>query len=126
MLDVLLANQLVKALAPGTHLLLVGDPDQLPSVGAGDVLANLIESKQFPVTRLTQIFRQGPGSGIARAAERIKAGQSPRFRRDTADCFFVEADTPAVAAELVVELVAERLPRRYGFARGEVQVLVPM
>jgi exodeoxyribonuclease V alpha subunit len=126
MLDVLLANQLVKALAPGTHLLLVGDPDQLPSVGAGDVLADLIGSRQFPVTRLSRIFRQGPGSGIARDAERIKVGLSPRFGRDAADCFFVEAETPAAAADLVVELVAERLPRRYGFARGEVQVLAPM
>jgi exodeoxyribonuclease V alpha subunit len=106
--------------------LLVGDPDQLPSVGAGDVLADLIGSRQFPVTRLTRIFRQGPGSGIARNAERINAGQSPRFGGDAADCFFVEAETPAAVAELVVELVAERLPRRYGFARGEVQVLVPM
>jgi exodeoxyribonuclease V alpha subunit len=107
-------------------LLLVGDPDQLPSVGAGDVLANLIDSQQFPVTRLTQIFRQGAGSGIARDAERIKVGQTPRFSRETADCFFVDAATPAEAADVVVELVAERLPRRYGFGHGEVQVLVPM
>jgi exodeoxyribonuclease V alpha subunit len=126
MLDVLLANQLVKALAPGTHLLFVGDPDQLPSVGAGDVLANLLDSQQFPVTRLTRIFRQGPGSGIARDAERIKAGQTPRFHGEAADSFFLEVDNAAAAAELVVELIAERLPRRYGFARGEIQVLVPM
>jgi exodeoxyribonuclease V alpha subunit len=126
MLDALLANQLVKALAPGTHLLLVGDPDQLPSVGAGNVLANLIASQQFPVTRLTQIFRQGAGSGIARDAERIKAGQQPRFSAGTGDCYFLEAETPAAAADLVVDLVAERLPRRYGFGRGDIQVLVPM
>ena len=68
MLDVLLANQLVKALAPGTQLLLVGDPDQLPSVGAGNVLADLIHAERFPVTRLTHIFRQGAGSGIAENA----------------------------------------------------------
>ncbi len=126
MLDVLLANQLVKALAPGTHLLLVGDPDQLPSVGAGDVLADLLRSEQFPVTRLTRIFRQGAGSGIARNAERIKLGQTPRFGGEVVDCFFVEAETPAEAADVVVELVAERLPRRYGFSRGDIQVLVPM
>jgi exodeoxyribonuclease V alpha subunit len=126
MLDALLANQLVKALAPGTHLLFVGDPDQLPSVGAGDVLANLIGSGQFPITRLTQIFRQGAGSGVARDAERIKAGQTPRFAKETGDCFFLDADTPAAAADLVVDLVAERLPHRYGFQRGEIQVLVPM
>ena len=64
---------------PGTHLLLVGDPDQLPSVGAGDVLADLLRSERFPVTRLTHIFRQGAGSGIAANARRINAGQLPRF-----------------------------------------------
>ena len=126
MLDVLLANQLVKAIGPGCHLLLVGDPDQLPSVGAGDVLADLLGAAQFPVTRLTRIFRQGAGSGIARNAERVKAGQPPWFGSDVADCFFVEADTPAVAADTVVSLVTERLPRRYGFGPGEIQVLAPM
>ena len=83
MLDALLANQLVKAVAPGTHLLLVGDPDQLPSVGAGDVLADLLRSGRFPVTRLTHIFRQGAGSGIAANARRINAGELPRFGGDS-------------------------------------------
>jgi exodeoxyribonuclease V alpha subunit len=75
---------------------------------------------------LTRIFRQGPGSGIARDAERIKSGHTPLFRGEAADSFFLEVDIAAAAADLVVELVAERLPRRYGFARGEIQVLVPM
>jgi exodeoxyribonuclease V alpha subunit len=126
MLDVLLANQLVKALAPGTHLLLVGDPDQLPSVGAGEVLADLLRAARFPVTRLTHLFRQGAGSGIARNARRILAGEVPRFGGDHGDCFFLVADDPAAAADLVVELVTQRLSARYGFGPSEVQVLAPM
>jgi exodeoxyribonuclease V alpha subunit len=126
MLDVLLANQLLKALAPGTHLLLVGDPDQLPSVGAGDVLADLLLAGYFPVTRLTQLFRQGPGSGIAANAQRILAGELPHFGGDSADCFFLPAEDPTVAAALIVDLVAQRLPARYGFGPGEIQVLCPM
>jgi exodeoxyribonuclease V alpha subunit len=126
MLDVLLANQLVRALVPGVHLLLVGDPDQLPSVGAGDVLADLLRSGQFPVTTLTHIFRQGAGSGIADNARRVNGGELPRFGRDVQDCFFVPAAQPAAATDLVVDLVARRLPRAYGFGPGQVQVLVPM
>jgi exodeoxyribonuclease V alpha subunit len=126
MLDVLLANQLAKAVAPGTHLLLVGDPDQLPSVGAGNVLADLLQCEQFPVTRLTHVFRQGAGSGIALNARRINAGELPRFGGEISDCFFLSEDDPAQAAQLVVDLVAQRLPTRYGFASGEVQVLSPM
>jgi exodeoxyribonuclease V alpha subunit len=126
MLDVLLANQLVKALAPGTHLLLVGDPDQLPSVGAGEVLADLLRAGRFPVTRLTRLFRQGAGSGIARNARRILAGEVPRFGGDHADCFFLAAEGATAAADLVVEVVTRRLPARYGFGPGEVQVLAPM
>jgi len=126
MLDVLLAHRLAAAVAPGTHLLLVGDPDQLPSVGAGEVLADLLRADRFPVTRLTHIFRQGAGSGIAANAQRINAGRLPRFGGDSQDCFFLPAADPAAAAQLVVDLVARRLPARYGFAVGEVQVLAPM
>src|SRR5918997_831957 len=114
MLDVLLANQLAKAVAPGAHLLLVGDPDQLPSVGAGDVLADLLRSERFPVTRLEHVFRQGAGSGIARNARRVNAGEMPRFGGDITDCFFLPAEDPSAASRTVVDLVAERLPRRYG------------
>jgi exodeoxyribonuclease V alpha subunit len=126
MLDAMLANQLVKAIAPGTHLLLVGDADQLPSVGAGDVLADLLEAALFPVTRLTHIFRQGAGSGIAANARRINAGQLPRFGGGTGDCFFLPAQDPAEAAQTVIDLVAHRLPAHYGFQVGDVQVLSPM
>jgi len=126
MLDVLLANQLVKAIGPGTHLLLVGDPDQLPSVGAGQVLADLLRADRFPVTRLTRIFRQGAGSGIAMNAARINAGELPRFGGDVPDCFFLPADDPVATAALVTDLVARRLPAHYGFTPGDVQVLAPM
>jgi exodeoxyribonuclease V alpha subunit len=126
MLDALLANQLAKAVAPGTHLLLVGDPDQLPSVGAGDVLADLLRSAQFPITRLMHIFRQGAGSGIATNAARVNAGAMPRFGADVGDCFFLPAEDPAAAAAIVVDLVARRLPARYRFAPGDIQVLAPM
>lgn len=126
MLDVLLANQLVRALEPGTHLLFVGDPDQLPSVGPGDVLADLLRAGCFPVTRLEQIFRQGAGSGIALNARRVNAGEMPRFGGEIRDSFFLPSDDPAAAAELVVDLVTRRLPARYGFRPTEVQVLAPM
>jgi len=126
MLDALLANQLIKAIAPGCHLLLVGDPDQLPSVGAGNVLADLLDSERFPTTRLEHIFRQGAGSGIAANARRVNAGEMPHFGGATQDCFFLPADDPASAAQLVVDLVARRLPRAYHFKKGEVQVLSPM
>ena len=126
MLDALLANQLVKAVAPGAHLLLVGDPDQLPSVGAGNVLADLLRSERFPVTRLEHIFRQGAGSGIALNARRVNAGEMPLFGGEISDCFLVPAEEPATAAQLVADLVARRLPARYGFGRGDVQVLSPM
>jgi exodeoxyribonuclease V alpha subunit len=126
MLDVLLANRLVKALDPGTHLLLVGDPDQLPSIGAGEVLANLLGSERFPVTRLTHLFRQSAGSGIALNARRILAGELPRFGGSSGDCYFLRAEEPKAAAALVVDLVTQRLPARYDFGPGDVQVLAPM
>jgi exodeoxyribonuclease V alpha subunit len=126
MLDTFLANQLVKAVEPGTHLLLVGDPDQLPSVGPGEVLADLLRSGRFHATRLVQLFRHGAGSGIAFNAQRILAGDFPRFGGDGDDCFFLRAEEPSVAAELVVDLVTRRLAARYGFNPGDVQVLAPM
>jgi len=126
MLDALLANQLAKAVGAGCHLLLVGDPDQLPSVGAGDVLADLLRAARFPANRLTRIFRQGAGSGIAANAARINAGQLPRFGGDVADCFFLAAEDPRAAAATAVEVVARRLPARHGLAAGDIQVLAPL
>ncbi|HZO28927.1 MAG TPA: ATP-binding domain-containing protein [Chloroflexota bacterium] len=95
-------------------------------LGAGDVLADLLRSERFPVTRLEHVFRQGAGSGIALNARRVNAGEMPRFGGDVTDCYFLPAEDPSAASRLVVDLVAERLPRRYGFGPGEVQVLSPM
>jgi exodeoxyribonuclease V alpha subunit len=126
MLDVLLANKLVKAVAPGAHLLLVGDVDQLPSVGAGEVLRDLLAADTLPRVRLTKVFRQAQQSGVVTNAHRINAGQPP-ITRGLDDFFlFAEDDTDQVA-DLVVDIVANRLPRRFGLdATRDVQVLCPM
>jgi exodeoxyribonuclease V alpha subunit len=126
MLDVLLANKLIKAIPPGAHLLFVGDVDQLPSVGAGEVLRDLLSANRLPRVRLTHIFRQAQQSGVITNAHRINAGQHP-ITHGLADFFlFVEEDSDRVA-DLVVEIVANRLPRRFGLdPREEVQVLCPM
>jgi exodeoxyribonuclease V alpha subunit len=126
MLDTLLTNTLLKAVASGTHLLLVGDPDQLPSVGAGRVLADLIESGVVPVTQLEQIFRQRAGSSIAENARRINQGQMPLTSSgNTEFFFFAQEDTPA-AADLVIDLVTRRVSTKFRFGPDEIQVLSPM
>jgi exodeoxyribonuclease V alpha subunit len=126
MLDVLLANTLVKAIAPGSHLLLVGDVDQLPSVGAGEVLRDALDSEAIPNVRLTHIFRQAQQSGVVTNAHRINAGEMP-LTKDLSDFFlFAEEDAEQVA-ELTVDIVANRLPKRFGLdPRRDVQVLCPM
>jgi exodeoxyribonuclease V alpha subunit len=129
MLDLLLANHLVKALKPGTHLLLVGDVDQLPSVGAGDVLRDVIDSQIAPVTRLTVIFRQASASFIITNAHRINEGQMPVFPGglDTVDFFLFPAETPEEAAGWVQDLVCNRIPQKFGFhPQRDIQVLAPM
>jgi len=127
MLDLLLANHLLKAIEPGTHLLLVGDVDQLPSVGAGDVLRDVINSGMAPVTRLTQIFRQAAGSHIITNAHRINQGQMPVFQQSDTDFFLFPSQTAEDAAEWVVEVVSERIPHKFGFnPRDQIQVLSPM
>jgi exodeoxyribonuclease V alpha subunit len=126
MLDVLLANTLVKAVPPGAHLLFVGDVDQLPSVGAGEVLRDLLGSAVLPSVRLTQIFRQAQHSGVVTNAHRINAGQLPQTRQ-LPDFFFFAEDEPEKVAELTVDLVAHRLPRKFDFdAHRDVLVLCPM
>jgi exodeoxyribonuclease V alpha subunit len=126
MLDILLANSLLRALEPGTHLVLVGDIDQLPSVGAGDVLNDLIESGLVPVTRLAQIFRQSAGSHIITNAHLINKGVMPMFVSESEDFFRFPADTPEQAADWVEELVTERVPNKFGLEPKDIQVLVPM
>ncbi|HEY1390412.1 MAG TPA: ATP-dependent RecD-like DNA helicase [Ktedonobacterales bacterium] len=126
MLDVLLANTLVKAIAPGAHLLLVGDVDQLPSVGAGEVLRDALESDAIPSVRLTHIFRQVQQSGVVTNAHRINAGQTP-LTKDLSDFFLFVEENAEQVAELTVDIVANRLPKRFGLnARRDVQVLCPM
>lgn len=127
MLDLLLANQLLKALSPGTHLLLVGDVDQLPSVGAGDVLRDIIASGLLPVTRLSQIFRQASDSQIITNAHRINQGQMPLMTADNRDFFFFQASTPEETAQWVEKVVVERIPARFGYKPNtDIQVLAPM
>jgi exodeoxyribonuclease V alpha subunit len=126
MLDVLLANKLVKAVPTGAHLLVVGDVDQLPSVGAGEVLRDLLVADTLPRVRLTKVFRQAQQSGVVTNAHRINAGQHP-ITHGLADFFLFPEDEPEQVADLVVDIVANRLPRRFGLdARREVQVLCPM
>jgi exodeoxyribonuclease V alpha subunit len=133
MLDLALANSLLKALKEGTHLLLVGDVDQLPSVGAGDVLRDVIASGVAPITRLSVIFRQAAGSHIITNAHRINQGQMPLFPSAgregdlSGDFFLFSAETPEEAADWVVELVCKRIPQKFDLhPRNDIQVLSPM
>lgn len=127
MLDVQLFHALLKALKPETHLMLVGDIDQLPSVGAGNVLRDVIDSGIAHVTRLEVIFRQDEGSHITLNAHRINAGDLPHMDNRASDFFFFAADEAAYAAELVVDIVQNRLPRKFGIDPMErVQVIAPM
>lgn len=127
MLDLTLFYALLKAVGPETHLLLVGDIDQLPSVGAGDVLNDLIQSQVAPVTRLGVIFRQAESSLIIRNAHRINQGQQPDTSNQGNDFFFFGAETPEEAAALVVDIVQNRLPQKFGVhPLDDVQVLAPM
>lgn len=130
MIDVTLFNTLLKAIEPGTHLLLVGDVDQLPAVGPGNVLRDLIASEALPVVRLEVVFRQAEQSAIIRNAHRINHGEMPQWGREIRDFAVVRLqDSPEVserAAALITELVRDRLPRAYGMSPDEIQVLCPM
>ena len=126
MLDLLLANHLLKALTPGTRLLLVGDVDQLPSVGAGDVLRDVIASGRAEVVRLDVIFRQAQDSLIITNAHRINKGQFPDFPKGARDFFMFTKDDPDEAAALVVDLVSSRIPKKFGLKPSDIQVLAPM
>jgi len=128
MIDVTLADSLAQAVAPGTRLVLVGDVDQLPSVGPGAVLRDVIASGVAPCVRLTHVFRQAAASLIVENAHLVNAGRSPRSSRDPdADFFVIERRDPVAARETVLELVRERIPRRFGLDPfRDVQVLTPM
>ena len=127
MIDILLMNNLLKAVPVGMRLVFVGDIDQLPSVGAGNVLRDIIDSQRIPVVRLVCIFRQAQKSRIVMNAHTINQGRFPDTSngRDT-DFFFMREDDPERAAETIVRLVKERLPRAYRESPDRIQVLTPM
>jgi len=127
MLDLVLAYNLLRAIGSDSHLLLVGDIDQLPSVGAGDVLRDLIESGVAAVVRLETIFRQAADSFIIRNAHRINQGLMPDTSPEAGDFFIFIKEDPAETAALLVDIVAKRIPHKFGLHPvDDVQVLAPM
>ena len=130
MLDLLLAQALFRAIKPGTSVILVGDADQLPSVGAGTVFADFLSSGWFAVTELTEIFRQAAGSRIIVNAHRVNSGLLPEKQPPESglgDFYWIAQDDPERALELIEILVAERIPCRFGFDPvDDIQVLTPM
>lgn len=127
MLDTLLAHALLRAVPSHAQVVFVGDVDQLPSVGPGNVLRDLIESGVVPVTRLTEVFRQAAQSLIITNAHRINQGEMPHLPKasDGFDCVFIRADDPEELVDKAVKVVAKSLPSR-GFSLDDVQVLCPM
>ena len=129
MVDVLLMRWLLAAVPDGAALLIVGDVDQLPSVGPGQVLADIIASGSVPVVRLTEVFRQAARSRIVTVAHGINRGAIPDLSRSEgeSDFYFVAAEDPETAVSRIVELVKTRIPRRFGLDPvRDVQVLCPM
>ncbi|MGB4911855.1 MAG: ATP-dependent RecD-like DNA helicase [Candidatus Dechloromonas phosphoritropha] len=129
MIDVPLANQLLKAVATSSAVILVGDVDQLPSVGPGQFLADLIDSDAVPVIRLTEVFRQAAASRIVRIAHQINQGIYPDFpaKGEVSDFYFVGAEDPEAIAQTVVDLVQTRLPKKFRLDPvRDIQVLCPM
>ena len=128
MVDTVLMNQLLRAMPGHCAVLLVGDVDQLPSVGPGAVLADLIGSGAVPTVRLTEIFRQAAASKIIVNAHRINQGQMPeRSGKTESDFYFISADTPEDIHDKLLQVVAERIPQRFGLDPiHDVQVLTPM
>ncbi|MEV0231943.1 ATP-dependent RecD-like DNA helicase [Nonomuraea sp. NPDC050786] len=125
MLDLHLATRLAAAVPSGSHLLLIGDSDQLPSIGPGDVLADLLRAEAIPRVRLTHVFRQAGGSGIIDAAHRIRAGRLP-VRTAGGGFWFEELDDPAQVARRVAHLAMVAIPRKQNVDPDQVQVLCPM
>jgi exodeoxyribonuclease V alpha subunit len=128
MIDTLLMNSLMCALSPGTTLVLVGDIDQLPSVGPGNILHDLIKSDKIPTAMLTKIFRQAEESKIVVNAHKINKGEFPALQNnETSDFFFIQEADNSIIPDLIVELCTKRLPSKYGFdPMKDIQVLTPM
>ena len=128
MVELVLMNRLMQAIRPNAAVIFIGDTDQLPSVGAGNVLKALIDSEKIPVIKLTEIFRQAQESMIVTNAHRINTGEFPKLTGPAdRNFFFIEEADPESAAELISTLIAERLPRHYGYhAIDDIQLLCPM
>jgi len=127
MVDILLMNSLLKAIVPGTRLILVGDVDQLPSVGPGNVLKDIIESGVVKVVKLTEIFRQAQESMIVVNAHRINRGEYPELNVKDKDFYFMARNTASDIVNTVIELCKKRLPEFYGYhSVYDIQVLTPM
>lgn len=127
MVDILLMNSLLKAVPTKMSVILVGDIDQLPSVGAGNVLRDIIDSGVVSVVRLTKIFRQAQTSRIITNAHKINHGEMPDISNGMdADFFFIKQEDANAAAQTILNLVSSRLPKAYGYKPNDIQVLVPM
>ena len=132
MIDTLLMHYLIKAVPPTATLIIVGDVNQLPSVGAGNVLHDLIESEILPVVRLNEIFRQARASQIVINAHRINNGELPLIKADElvapeSDFYFINQEDPEKVLQIILELVSQRIPRRFGYdSTDDIQVLAPM
>ena len=125
MVDLELMQALLEALRPGCRLVLVGDPDQLPSVGAGNVLGDLLRSTVVPTVSLTQVFRQAEQSAIIRNAHAVNMGQPPQLDSNQGDFFFLCRRSPDRLVQTVVELCRDRLPRNMSIPAEQIQVLSP-
>jgi exodeoxyribonuclease V alpha subunit len=126
MLDAELAAGVVDACRDGTHLLLVGDPAQLPSIGAGRVLGDLVDGGDVPVTELTTLYRQAEGGTIARLATAVRSGELPALDDPEREVVVVPSRDSADAARRVVQLVTDSIPRALGIASSDVQVVTPV
>lgn len=126
MVDITLMSALLSALREDCRLVLVGDPDQLPSVGAGNLLSDLLRSCRVPKVQLTEVFRQAAESAIIRSAHQVNRGVVPVLKNDsTQDVFFLRRPDPIAAEETIVELVGKRLPEKMGIPTSQIQVLSP-
>jgi len=127
MVDISLMNHLLKAISPSTRLIMVGDRNQLPSVGAGNVLKDIIESDVVPVVKLERIFRQAAHSDIVVNAHRIISGAMPGFGRTDSDFLMYEKDDPNEILDSILHIVSRQIPQQFGFdPRADVQVIAPM
>ena len=123
MVDIELMRSLLEALRPGSRMVLVGDPDQLPSVGPGNVLGDMLRSGVIPAVSLTQVFRQAEQSAIIRNAHAVDQGQPPRLDNGQGDFFFLRRRSPDALVQTVVELCRDRLPNNMGIPADQIQVL---